>query len=91
MSKANAATTFFFNLEKRNYSKKKALVSKLKLQNGSILTNQFDILEEQSKFYQSLYNSQKSDSADEPDDEVFFNPSNISSLSANDQALYVKV
>ena len=90
MSKANAATTFFFNLEKRNYSKK-ALVSKLKLQNGSILTNQFDILEEQSKFYQSLYNSQKSDSADEPDDEVFFNPSNISSLSDNDQALYVKV
>ena len=40
---------YFLNLEKRNYSKK--LVSKLKLQNGSVLTNQFDILEEQSKFY----------------------------------------
>ena len=58
---------YFLNLEKRNYSKK--LVSKLKLQNGSVLTNQLDILEEQSKFYQSLYNSQKYDSADEPDDD----------------------
>ena len=76
---------YFLNLEKRNYSKK--LVSKLKLQNGSVLTNQFDILEEQSKFYQSLYNSQRSDSADEPDDDVFFNPRNISTLSDNDQAL----
>ena len=75
---------YFLNLEKRNYSKK--LVSKLKLQNGSVLTDQFDILEEQSKFYQSLSNSQKSDSADEPDDDVFFNPRNISTLSDNDQA-----
>ena len=84
MSKANTATNIFLNLEKRNYSKK--LVSKFNLQNGSVLTNQFDILEEQSKFYQSLSNSQKSNSADEPDD-VFFNPRNISTLSDNDQAL----
>ena len=52
---------YFFNLEKRNHSRK--LVSKLKLQNGSVITNQFDILEEQSKFYKSLYNSQQSSSA----------------------------
>ena len=37
---------YFLNLEKRNHSRK--LVSKLKLQNGSVITNQFDILEEQS-------------------------------------------
>ena len=65
----------------------KKLVSKLKLQNGSVLTNQFNILEEQTKFYQYLYNSQKSDSADEPDDDVFCNPRNIPTLSDNDQAL----
>ena len=76
---------YVLNLKKRNYSKK--LVSKLKLQNGSVLTNQFDILEEQSKFYQSLYNSQKSGSADEPHDDVFFNPNKISTLSDNEQAL----
>ena len=75
---------YFLNLKKQNYSKK--LVSRLKLQNGSVLTNQFDILEEQSKFYQSLYNSQKSDSANEPDD-MFLNPNNISTLSDNEQAL----
>jgi len=59
----------------------------LKLQNGSVLTNQFDILEEQSKFYQTLYKLQKSDSAGKPDDDVLFNPSNISTLSENEQAL----
>ena len=39
---------YFLNLEKQNYSKK--LVSKLKLQNTSVLTNQFDILEKQVNF-----------------------------------------
>lgn len=32
---------YFLNLEKRNHSRK--LVSKLKLQNGLVITNQFDI------------------------------------------------
>ena len=78
---------YFLNLEKRNYSKKP--VSKLKLQNGSVLTNQFDILEEQSKFYQTLYNSQKSDSADEPDDNGFFNPNNISVFVVRKRSLFL--
>ena len=75
---------YFFNLEKRNHSRK--LVSKLKLQNGSVITNQFDILEEQSKFYKSLYNSQQSSSAYEPEADEFFNPSNIPTLSDHEQA-----
>ena len=75
---------YFLNLEKRNHSRK--LVSKLKLQNGSVITNQFDILEEQSKFYKSLYNSQQSDNADQAETGVFFNPSNIPTLSDHDQA-----
>lgn len=75
---------YFLNLEKRNHSRK--LVSKLKLQNGSVITNQFDILEEQSKFYKSLYNSQQSDNADQAETGVFFNPSNITTLSDHEQA-----
>ena len=80
---------YFVNLEKRNHSRK--LVSKLKLQNGSVITNQFDILEEQSKFYKSLYNSQQYDNADQAGRHchggVFFNPSNIPTLSDHEQAL----
>ena len=57
------------------------------IQPSSVLTNQFDILEGQSKFYQSLYNLQKSDSSDKPDDDVFFTPNNISTLPDNEQAL----
>ena len=75
---------YFLNLEKRNHSRK--LVSKLKLQNGSVITNQFDILEEQSKFYKSLYNSQQSDNPDQAETGVFFNPSNITTLSDHEQA-----
>ena len=75
---------YFLNLEKRNHSRK--LVSKLKLQNGSVITNQFDILEEQSKFYNSLYNSQQSDNVDQAEAGVFFNPSNIPTLSDHEQA-----
>lgn len=75
---------YFLNLEKRNHSRK--LVSKLKLQNGSVITNQFDILEEQSKFYKSLYNSQQSDNPDQTETGVFFNPSNITTLSDHQQA-----
>ena len=75
---------YFLNLEKRNHSRK--LVSKLKLQNGSVITNQFDILEQQSKFYNSLYNSQQSDNAEQAEAGVFFNPSNIPTLSDHEQA-----
>ena len=75
---------YFLNLEKRKHSRK--VISKLKLQNGSVITNQFDILEEQSKFYKSLYNSQQSDGADQQEAGVFFNPNNIPTLSDHKQA-----
>ena len=71
-------------MKKRNHSRK--LVSKLKLQNGSVIIKQFDILEEQSKFYKYLYNSQQSDNADQVETGVFFNPSNIPTLSDHEQA-----
>ncbi|KAL9989282.1 hypothetical protein ACROYT_G003815 [Oculina patagonica] len=76
---------YFLNLEKRNHSRK--LVSKLKLPNDSVITNQFDILEEQSKFYKSLYTSQHAENVKKPEEGVFFNPSNISALSDHEQAL----
>ena len=76
---------YFLNLEKRNHSRN--LVSKLKLPNDSVITNQFDILEEQGKFYKSLYTSQHAENVKKPEDGVFFNPSNISALSDHEQAL----
>ena len=75
---------YLLNLELRNHSRK--LVSRLKLHNGSVITNQFDILEEQSKFYKSLYYSQQSDNANQAEAGVFFNLSKIPTLSDHDQA-----
>ena len=45
----------FLNLEKRNHVKKH--VRKLKT-SGSIITDPFNILSEQKRFYQELYTSQ---------------------------------
>ena len=69
---------YFYSLEKRNYSRK--LVSKLKLNDGSFTTNQFEILEEQKNFYQSLYQSQLSTDQDIHDGDIFFNLNNIPTL-----------
>ena len=41
----------FYNIEKRNYSRK--LATKVKLNNGSFTTTQFDILEEQQQQQQN--------------------------------------
>jgi len=76
---------YFYNLEKRNYSRKS--VTKLKLNDGSFTTNQFDILEEQKKFYETLYQSQVSDSQDAQESDVFFNLNSTPTLSEDEQAL----
>ena len=76
---------YFYSLEKRNYSRKS--VTKLKLNDGSFTTNQFDILEEQKKFYETLYQSQVSDSQDAQESDVFFNLNSTPTLSEDEQAL----
>ena len=54
---------YFLNLEKRNYNTK--CIKKLLTDKGSI-TDEKDILKEEKRFYQNLYNSNKStiDTAD---------------------------
>ena len=51
-------TNFFCNLEKYNYTSK--IVSKLETNDGKIITDQFDILNETKRFYEDLYASKDS-------------------------------
>ena len=76
---------YFYSLEKKNYCRK--LVSKLKLNDGSFTTNQFEILEEQKNFYQSLNQPQLSTDQDIHDGDIFFNLNNIPTLADDEQAL----
>jgi len=78
---------YFYRLEKRNYSRKS--VTKLKLNDGSFTTNQFDILDQQKKFYETIYQSQVSDFQDAQDSDVFFDLNSIPNLFEDEQALCV--
>ena len=49
-------TRYFFNLEKRNQSRK--AVTKLKVGNDKYTFDQFEILEEEKRFYETLYRSE---------------------------------
>ena len=70
------STKYFLNLEKRNHVKKH--VRKLKT-SGSIITDPFNILSEQKRFYQELYKSQIK-KADNTQATNFLNNLNIPSL-----------
>ena len=48
-------TNFFCNLEKHNFTSK--LIPKLEKQNGEIISDQFQILNEAKLFYEELYTS----------------------------------
>ena len=52
-------TNYFCNLEKRHYNEK--LISKLVLDNGKEISDQFEILKEQRSFYEKLYSSSNPD------------------------------
>ena len=75
------STKYFLNLEKRNHDKKH--VRKLAI-SGVITTDPFEILDEQKRFYQNLYNSERGDEDEEdlnPNLSSFFGNSNIPQLS----------
>ena len=48
-------TNFFCNLEKHNYASK--IIPKLEKNDGKIITDQFEILNETKRFYEELYSS----------------------------------
>ena len=52
-------TRYFFNLEKRNHSRK--TVTKLKIGDNKYVNDQFAILEEEKRLYEALYTSQSID------------------------------
>lgn len=60
---------YFLNLEKRNYNQK--TITKLKLENGSCITDKQDILDKQYNFYSKLYSSTNVDNALERDSDFF--------------------
>ena len=62
------STRYFFNLEKRNYSNK--YITKLKTENRTLVTPT-EILEEENRYYKSLYTSTVSNPNDTCFDEVF--------------------
>ena len=55
------STSYFLNLENRNFINKS--IQELKIENGNIITDAKEILEEQKNFYKNLY-SKKEDSDD---------------------------
>ena len=52
-------TKYFINLGKRNFCQKS--VTKLKLKDDTYTYDQFDILQEEKQFYESLYTSKNVD------------------------------
>jgi len=78
-------TKYFYGLEKRNYSRK--VVTKLKLNDVLYTTNQSEILEVQKGFYENLYKSQVSSAQNAHENDIFFNPSDIPTLNADEQDL----
>ena len=74
-------TKYFLNLEKRNCQKP---VTKLKLKDDTYTYDQFDILQEEKQFYESLYTSKNVD-AEKFSHSPFFKPDNITPLSQEDK------
>ena len=72
---------YFFNLERRNHSKK--TVTSLKLRNNSLTHDQSEILQEQKTFFEALYKSQNTQ--DNLPDSDLFNSGNIEPLDENDK------
>ena len=70
-------TKYFLNLEKRNHCRKN--VTKLKINDYEYTANQFEILSEERKFYETLYKSQRSAALTHPN-ETFCETENVTSL-----------
>lgn len=74
------ATSYFFNLEKRNYTNK--VIVKLIEENGKEWTATSDILEGQKRYYKTLY-AEKINIDDTPIDEIIGeNPNKLSDIEA---------
>ena len=75
-------TKYFFSLEKRHHDVK--TVSKLKVGENYYIEDQFEILEEEKKFYESLYRSTNINPKNFKNS-PFFNPENVTALSEEEK------
>lgn len=62
-------TKYFLNLENRNHCRKN--VTKLKINDNEYTPNQFEILIEKRKVYETLYKSQRSAALTHPNENFF--------------------
>jgi hypothetical protein len=76
------SSKYFLNLEKRNYQNK--YVNKLKTNDGSTITDPTEILNEQQKFFQTLFSSQNP-VVDDPKFNFLFDNDCIIRLNADQQ------
>ena len=77
-------TRYFLNLEKRNHCRK--TVTKLKINENEYTFNQFEILQEEKKFYESLYKSQNPESCN-TSNSIFLDAENITPLNDEENRL----
>ena len=75
-------TKYFYSLEKRHHDIK--TVSKLKVGGDSYIGDQFEILEVEKKFYDSLYCSSNINTK-KFKNSPFFNPENVTALSEEEK------
>ena len=75
-------TKYFLNLEKRNHCRKN--VTKLKINDNEYTSNQFEILSEERKFYETLYKSQTPATLTHPNETVF-ETENVTSLNEEEK------
>ena len=77
-------TRYFYNLESRSQTKK--TIHKLKINDYTYIYDQYAILEEQKKFYESIYQSRETDN-NNSQESPFFKAENVSPLSLDEQQL----
>ena len=75
-------TKYFYSLEKRHHDVK--TVSKFKVGENYYIEDQFEILEEEKKFYESLYRSTNINPKNFKNS-PFFNPENVTTLSEEEK------
>ena len=75
-------TKYFLNLEKRNHCRKN--VTKLKINDNEYTSNQFEILSEERKFYETLYKSQTPTTLMHPNEPIF-ETENVTSLNEEEK------
>ena len=77
-------TKYFYGLEKRNFNNK--TITRLKIGESAFTSNQFEILNKEKLFYESLYKTRNGNPG-KFNESIFFNPENISPLTEENKTL----